>query len=36
MLTPGYTHQGNQNRKRHVYPTVHHSSVYNSWDMEAT
>ena len=29
-------HQGNQNWKRHVYPTVHCSTVYNSQDMEAT
>ena len=27
---------GNQNGKRHVYPNVHHSTVYNSQDMEAT
>ena len=25
---------GNQNWKRHVYPNVHHSTVYNSQDME--
>ena len=29
-------HWGNQNWKRHVYPNVHHSTVYNSQDMEAT
>ena len=29
------THQGNQNWKRHMYPNVHHSTVYNSQDMEA-
>ena len=23
-------------RKRHVYPNVHHSTVYNNQDMEAT
>ena len=32
----GITHQGNQNWKRHVYPNVHCSTVYNSQDMEAT
>ena len=32
----GHTHRGNQNRKRHVYPDVHRSTVYNSQDMEAT
>ena len=31
-----YTHWGNQNWKRHVYPNVHRSTVYNSQDMEAT
>ena len=30
------THQGNQNWKRHVYPNVYCSTVYNSSDMEAT
>ena len=34
--TAGHTHWGNQNWKRHVYPSVHCSSVYNSQDMEAT
>ena len=34
--TAGHTHWGNQNWKRHVYPIVHHSTVYNSQDMEAT
>ena len=34
--TAGHTHQGNQKGKRHVYPSVHHSTVYNSQDMEAT
>ena len=34
--TAGHTHWGNQNWKRHVYPNVHHSTVYNSHDMEAT
>ena len=34
--TPGHTHQGNQNWKRHMYPNVHHSTFYNSQDMEAT
>ena len=32
----GYTHRGNQNVKRHMYPNVHHNTVYNSQDMEAT
>ena len=27
---------GNQNWKRHMYPNVHRSTVYNSQDMEAT
>ena len=35
-LTAGHTHRGNQNWKRHMYPNVHHSTVYNSQDMEAT
>ena len=26
----GHTHQGNQNWKRHVYPSVHPSTVYNN------
>ena len=34
--TAGHTHQRNQNWKRHVYPNVHHSTVSNSQDMEAT
>ena len=34
--TAEHTHQGNQNWKRHVYPSVHRSTVYNSQDMEAT
>ena len=25
--TPGHTHQGNQNGKRHMYPKVHYSTV---------
>ena len=29
-------HRGNQNWKRHMYPSVHCSSVYSSQDMEAT
>ena len=32
----GNTHWGNQNWKRHVYPNVHSSTVYNRQDMEAT
>ena len=34
--TAGHTHRGNQNWKRHMYPNVHHSTVYKSQDMEAT
>ena len=34
--TAGHTHRGNQNRKRHMHPSVHRSTVYNSQDMEAT
>ena len=34
--TAGHTHRGNQNRKRHMYPNVHCSIIYNSQDMEAT
>ena len=34
--TPGHTHQGNQLWKRHMYPNVHCSTVYNSQDMETT
>ena len=34
--TAGHTHWGNQNWKRHVYPSVHRSTVYTSQDMEAT
>ena len=34
--TAGHTHRGNQNWKRHMYPNVHFSTVYNSQDMEAT
>ena len=34
--TAGHTHWGNQNWKRHMYPNVHSSTVYNSQDMEAT
>ena len=34
--TAGHTHWGNQKGKRHVYPNVHRSTVYNSQDMEAT
>ena len=32
--TAGHTHWGNQNWKRHVYPNVHHSTVYNSQDIK--
>ena len=34
--TAGHTHQGIQNWKRHMYPNVHRSTVYNSQDMETT
>ena len=34
--TAGHTHWENQNWKRHIYPSVHRSTVYNSQDMEAT
>ena len=34
--TAEHTHWGNQKWKRHMYPNVHHSTVYNSQDMEAT
>ena len=34
--TPGDTHRRNQNRKKHMYPNVHRSTVYDSQDMEAT
>ena len=34
--TAGHAHRGNQNWKRHMYPNVHRSTVYNSQDMEAT
>ena len=34
--TAGHTHWGNQNWKRHMYPNVHCSTVYNSQDIEAT
>ena len=33
--TAGHIHWGNQNWKRHMYPSVHHSTVYNSQYMEA-
>ena len=29
-ILPNHTHWGNQNWKRHVYPNVHRSTVYNS------
>ena len=32
----GHIHRGNQNWKRHVYPNLHCSTIYNSQDMEAT
>ena len=36
LATAGHTHWGNQKGKRHVYPNIHHSTVYNSQDVEAT
>ena len=35
-LTAGHTPWGNQNWKRHVHPSVHCSTVYNSQEIEAT
>ena len=34
--TPGHTHQGSKNWKRHLYPNIHRSTVYNSQHMEVT
>ena len=34
--TAGRSHLGNKNWKRHVYPNIHRSTVYNNQDMEAT
>ena len=34
--TAGHTHWGNQNWKRHVDPSGHRSTVYNSQDIKAT
>ena len=34
--TAGHTHWEHQNWKGHMYPNVHHSTVYNSQNMEAT
>ena len=34
--TAGHAHRGNQNWKRHVYPSIHGSTVYDSQDVEAT
>ena len=34
--TTGHIPWGNHNWKRHIYPNVHCSIIYNSWDMEAT
>ena len=34
--TAGNTYQGNQYWKKHVYHNVHHSTVFNSQDMEET
>ena len=34
--TVGHTHRGNQNWKRHAYPNIHRSTVYNSQNMDAT
>ena len=35
-LTIGRTSSENHNSKRHMYPNVHCSTIYNSQDMEAT
>ena len=35
-IPAGHTHWENQKGKRHKYPNVHRSTVYNSQDMEAT
>ena len=32
---PGHTFRENSNSKKHMYPNVHSSTVYNSQDMEA-
>ena len=34
--TAGHIHWGSQNWKRHMYPNVHCSTVYNSQNMKAT
>ena len=34
--TAGHTQWENQNPKRHMYPSVHRSTIYNSEDMEVT
>ena len=34
--TPRHIPRGNQNWKRHMYPIVHCSTIYNSYNMEAT
>ena len=34
--TTGLTPWGHHNWKRHMYPNIHCSTIYNSWDMEAT
>ena len=34
--TAGHTHWGNQYWRGHLYPKVHHRTVYNIQDMEAT
>ena len=35
-LTTGHILWENHNWKRHKYPNIHCSTIYNSWNMEAT
>ena len=35
-IPPLGVHSPEKNCKRHLYPNVHHSTVYNIQDMEAT
>ena len=30
-LTAGHVHWGNQNWNRHIHPSIHSSTIYNSW-----
>ena len=34
--TPGHIPGENHHSKRYTHPSVHHSTIYNSQDMEAT